>query len=398
MIRTIFLLSLAALASGATLTISCIDTLNVATLTWSGATGPVQIIVGKPTGTPLTGVVGTSGTAITGPWISDGLMFYLVDQSGNVEASVTANVYCSSLPPTVDQGLASSGYFPLAVGNTWVYKTNDRLLTASYVVQTISSQVYQAGQIYYVLTQTTPTLGLVDTLAMLRSDSNGVIYQYVNGADQVYLDPTSSGIASYTGALGTFTDAIIPPSQFNGGLIQTTSTYARGIGMVNSQSQMLSGSSGGFLQSLDLVDVKVNGFHLSLPVPKISLSIDNPSPNLSAQLAPNCAVPCYFVACALAPGADPPGTYRPCGQVRIDTSAEVPFYTVLVQLLDSTGTAVFQNSSQSATPASLNYIRLPLYTGQTPFTLLPPGIYSLVGKMLLGTTTLATSTIPVQVQ
>ena len=161
---------------------------------------------------------------------------------------------------------------------------------------------------------------------------------------------------------------------------------------------MLTGSSGGFTESLDLVDVKVDGFHLSLPVPKITLSIDNPFPNISNQLAPNCAVPCYFVACNLAPGADPTGTYRPCGQVRVETSAEVPFYNVLVELLDSNGTAVFQNSQQSLNISSLNYIRLPLYTGQTPFTLLKPGIYNLVGSMTLGSTTLATSTIQVQVQ
>ncbi|HTB12748.1 MAG TPA: hypothetical protein VK752_14300, partial [Bryobacteraceae bacterium] len=139
-------------------------------------------------------------------------------------------------------------------------------------------------------------------------------------------------------------------------------------------------------------------FHLSVPQPKIALSIDNPFPNISSQLAPNCAVPCYFVACALAPGADPPNTYRPCAEVRIDASAEVPFYDLLVELLDPTGAPVFQNSQQSLSITSLNYIRLPLYTGQTPFTLLKPGVYSLVGKMTLGSTILATSTIEVQIQ
>lgn len=138
--------------------------------------------------------------------------------------------------------------------------------------------------------------------------------------------------------------------------------------------------------------------HLSVPQPKIALSIDNPFPDLTNQKASNCALPCYFVACGLGSPVDPPGTYRPCGQIRVDASAEAPLYTVLVELLDSTGHPVFQNTTQSPTTSTLNYVRLPLYTGQTPFTLLPPGNYTLVGTVTLGTTTLATSTIPVQIQ
>lgn len=383
------LLSIAAmLTSGATLTITpplistCVSGLGVATLTWSGATGSPQINVGQPTGIPLTGVLGPSGSAVTGLWVTDGMSFYLVDRSGAVEASATAQVKCGA-PPVVDQGLASGSYFPLAVGNTWVYKYNSRFLTASYIVETISGQQSIAGQSYYTLTQTSP--GPSVTIALLRSDSNRVIYQYTNGTDQVYLDPNSAAAANYSGALGVFTDAI---KQIAQGLIQTTSTYARGIGLVNSNSTMLSGSSGGFTQSLDLVDVRVDGFHLSIPAPNIALSIDNPSPDLTHQLASNCAVPCYFVACALVPGTDPPNTYRPCRQVRVDANADV-----LLELLDSTGKAVFQTTTP--TPA---YVRLPLYTGQTPLTLLPPGTYSLTGSILQGATTLATSTIMVQIQ
>jgi hypothetical protein len=39
-----------------------------------------------------------------------------------------------------------------------------------------------------------------------------------------------------------------------------------------------------------------------------------------------------------------------------------------------------------------------MYTGQTPFTLLPPGNYTLVGNMTLGGTTLASASIGVQVK
>ena len=333
------ILCTAMLASGANLTTTCIDSVGVVTLTWSNAVGQPQINVGKSTGTPLTGLLPASGTAITGPWVSQGLTFYLVDQTGTVEASVTANTLCTSLPPAIDQGLGSGSYFPLAVGNTWVYKYNSRSVTASYIVQTITAQTYQAGQTYYILTETSPPDPT--PVALLRADSTGVIYQLTGSGEQVYLDPKSASPAAYSGALGIFNDAIAPPTQVLASIIETTSTYARGIGLVNSQSTMLSGSSGGFTQSLDLVDVKVNGFHLSVPQPKISLSIDNPFPDLTNQKAPNCAIPCYFPACGIA-GADPAGTYRPCGQIRIDASAEASSYSVLVELLDSTGKAVFQ--------------------------------------------------------
>jgi hypothetical protein len=387
------------LASGATLTIdpavisTCVSGLGAATLTWAGATGSVEIRVGAANGPAMTGfVAGPSGSAATGVWVTDGLTFYLVDQGGNVEAFVVAAVRCGS---GVDQGLAGGSYFPLAVGNTWVYKYNDRSITAAYVVQTITGQQVLGGQIYYALTQTTPG---PSTVALLRADSNGVIYQYSNGVDQVYLDPKGASATIYSGALGVFNDAIMPQAQLAGGLILTTSTYARGVGLVSSQSLMETGSSGGFTQGLDLVDVQVDGFRLSAGAPKIGLSIENTTLDLTNQLAPNCAVPCYFVACGLVPGTDPAGTYRPCAQTRIETSGAAAGYAVLLELLDSSGKAVFQSSMQPGSASSLDYVRLPLYTGGNPFTLLAPGNYALVGSMMSGGATVASASIAVQIR
>lgn len=388
--------------SGATLTImpavisTCVSGVGMGTLTWSGATGSPQIHVGQISGPAMTGILGASGSTDTGLWVSDGLAFYLVDQSGSLEASATAHVKCGSVVPTVDQGLGSGSYFPLAVGNTWVYNYNSRIITGAYIVQAITGQQTIGGQTYYVLSQTVP--GPAATLALLRSDSSGVIYQSVNGVDQVYLDPTSAGVTNYSGALGIFNDAITPPAQIIGGLLQTTSTYAGGIGLVSSQSIMLTGSSGGFVEGLDLVDVQIDGFHLSVPAPKIGLSIENSTLDLTNQLAPNCAVPCYFVACGLVPGSDPAGTYRPCVQTRIETTGAAAGYTVLLELLDSGGNAVFQSSMQPGSASSLDYVRLPVYTGNTPFTLLPPGNYSLVGSMTMGGATLASASIAVQIR
>jgi hypothetical protein len=371
---------------------------GVATLTWSGASGPVQIRVSQPTGPTMTGFGNPSGSATSGDWVTDGTVFYLVNQAGGVEASAVARVSCGSTPRTLDQGLAGGSYFPLAVGNTWVYKYNDRTITASYVVTTISGTQMVGGQTYYVLTQTAP--GPAVTLMLLRGDNNGVIWQSTANGDQVYLDPSAPGVqqTAYAGPLGTFSDAVAPPAQTMGGLILTSSIFVRGLGLANSQSTMLSGSSGGFTQGLDLVDVRVDGIHLSVPAPKIGLSIESTALNLTGQQAPNCAVPCYFVACGLVPGADPPGTYRPCAQSRIDTSAAAG-YTVLLQLVDPHGSTVFQNSTEVDSTTSLNYVRLPLYTGsQNSFTLLPPGDYKLLGSIASGSTEVASSSITVHIQ
>ena len=41
----------------------------------------VQIRVGSPTGTPMTGLEGLTGSAITGNWVTNGVTFYLQDAS-----------------------------------------------------------------------------------------------------------------------------------------------------------------------------------------------------------------------------------------------------------------------------------------------------------------------------
>ncbi len=393
-IRSLFLFS-GAVASAATLTVApsfisdCINGLATATITWSGATGLVQIVVGKPPGIVMTGLLDASGSAVTGLWVTDGLTFYLVDQAGNIEASAAAHVSCGSTPRTLDQGLAGGSYFPLSVGNTWVYKYNSRFVTAEYITQSITGTQIVGGQTYYVLSSGSST-------ALFRATSDGVIWQNTSGGDVVYLDPNAStSKTAYSGPLGSFSDAIAT-TVVQGGLLRTTSIFVRGLGLANSQSTMLTGSSGGFTDGVDLIDVRVDGVHLSVPAPKIALSIESTAFDLTNKLAPNCAVPCYFAACGFAPGADPPGTYRPCAQARIDTNAALNGYTVLLELLDPKGTAIFQSSSQPG----LDYIRLPLYTtpsGSDQFTLLPPGDYTLTGSILSASVPQATSSITLHI-
>jgi hypothetical protein len=61
---------------------------------------------------------------------------------------------------------------------------------------------------------------------------NGVIWQNTSSGALVCLDPGATGVqkTGYTGALGSFGDAIMPPATVLGGLTRTSLIYVRGLG------------------------------------------------------------------------------------------------------------------------------------------------------------------------
>ncbi len=398
------LLLIGGCAFSATLTITpavisdCQDGRGVAQLTWTGANGPVQIRLIEPSGPAMTGFDDPSGSAITGLWVTDGLKFLLVDQSGTVQASAVARVSCGGTVRTIDPGLQTGSYFPLQVGNTWIYRSNSRFLTGAYVVRSISGTEIISGKTYFVLKQGS------SVVAKLRGDNDGVIWIATDGGEQVYLDPASSSVRRilYTGPLGDFGDALTR-SSFVNSLEFDRSIFVRGLGLAQFTADMVTGSSGGFLNSLDLVEVRLPGVHLSVPVPTVGLSIETTDLDLTGKRVPNCALPCYFVACGFGGvPPDPPGTYRPCAQARIETIAS-PGSEVQLQLLDSTGAVVFTSSaSADASGHNLSYVRLPVYTTSEPtssnFTLLPPGQYRLTGRVFDSGQETASSTINLRVR
>jgi hypothetical protein len=72
--------------------------LATATLHWNtGGLSPAQIWVGASASTLFANDIPATGTAQTGPWVSNGLVFYLEDSSGNVLASTTANLVTSTV-------------------------------------------------------------------------------------------------------------------------------------------------------------------------------------------------------------------------------------------------------------------------------------------------------------
>ncbi len=382
------LLLTAAIAFPATLTVTpavifdCQNDFGAALLTWTGASGPVQIRLISSSGPAMTGFDAPSGSAATGQWVTDGLKFLLVNQSGVVEASAIAHVSCGGTIRTIDTGLPGGSYYPLQVGNTWIYRNNSRVITGSYVRRSITGTETIAGKTYFVLTQDS------SVIAKLRGDANGVIRMATNQGDKVYLDPGSSSVqkTSYSGPIGDFSDAL-NSSGFVDALDFDSSTFVRGIGLAHLTTELVAGSSGGFLNSLDLVEVSLPGVHYSVPASTVSLSIETAELDVTGKLVPNCAMPCYFTACGIGGSPDPPGTYRPCGQTRIEALAAAPGSEVRLRLLDSAGAVLFTSSSTAdANGRSLSYVRLPVYTSPRPnsidFTLLPAGQYRLTGQVL----------------
>jgi xanthosine utilization system XapX-like protein len=73
------------------------------TLTWNApGYSSLAIHVNSPTGQALTGTVGSSGSVVTGNWVTDGMQFFLVDvTSGATVSSVLVHVGAvySTFPP-----------------------------------------------------------------------------------------------------------------------------------------------------------------------------------------------------------------------------------------------------------------------------------------------------------
>ncbi len=335
----------------------CASGLGRVTLSWSGASGPVDVRVGSSQGVSMTGVVGPEGSASSGNWVTDGLGFFLVNQQGVAEAQATARVRCGSVPPPMS-------YFPLEVGNQWVYRLDSRLQTSDYLTRTITGTGQVNGLTYYTVSDQTGQV-----VMRLRLDADGRILRLAGNGEAVLVDPRTALAASLTGPLGVFADALRVVTTM-GGLIREESFYVRGIGLARSSATMLTGSSGGFVLGLELVEARLDGgIRLVLPAAQVSLSIEKTVLDVTGRKVTNCAVPSYCVACGLI-GADPPGTYKPCVQARVEGRPGAD-----LELRNPAGTAVFR---AAALAGSLRYVQVPLYS--RPNEPLAPGLYTLVVK------------------
>src|SRR5713226_1733595 len=278
--------------------------LGRATIVWNyPGPGPVQVRVG-PAAVPMTGLQPSIGSGDTDNWVSDGLLFTLVDSGGQELARATARVKCSPFPDPIPAALLSTSYFPLQVGNQWVYRIDSRLGTANYSTMRVASVRIINDQAWYsVLTGDDPNTA-IETL--YRADAQGRIYQLNrNGLEILWLDPTANPNPSAViqilngrgqpvrNALGSFPDTfgyvIMTP------LRRETGTFARGVGRINSRADSLTGSSGGFVDGLDLVYARIGGnIRFATPALSVGLSVESNELDVSGGNVTNCAVPCYF--------------------------------------------------------------------------------------------------------
>lgn len=291
--------------------------LGQATLFWQGAPGQVQIRLGSPNGQQMTGLLPGTGFTQTGDWVSDGLRFFLVTASGQAVAQARASVACGQNPARPTVQLNNSSYLPLAVGNTWTYQFNSRLTTASFITWTVTRKVQTAFREYFEV----EVRGDGPVLKRLfREGADGKIYEYVGTAtdasEKTLLDPSLLAKQPYENGLARFPDAI--QKVINTNTDRTKEIFARGVGMIETTTEVVNGPVGGFMRSLTLVEVSIlGGIHLRQlgPEPRgISLTVDSAFLDLSGRNAPNCAVPPYTVD---GTSPDLPTAYKPCLRVRI---------------------------------------------------------------------------------
>ena len=208
----------------------------------------------------------------------------------------------------------------------------------------------------------------------------------------------------YRHGLGAFADTLFA-SRFDG-LIMDEIQFGNGVGIIARRQSLVAGSSGGFLSGWDLVSAKLGErLMLASPAAGISLFVAETDLNLSVRGVPNCAVPCYFVACALVPGADPPGTYRPCVPVRIGLEDPTLVGTasaasVRLELINA-ATRVVCRAARDVPAASIGkgwayHHRLPLY--EAPNSPLPPGAHQLRATAAFADGRVHSSTLSLQLR
>jgi hypothetical protein len=297
----------------------------------------------------------------------------------------------SAQTPAVLAALATGTYFPLDVGDRWVYRIDDRSVTASYQTWRVDRTETYNGLTYSVIAIEGP--GTFYYESWFRADSSGRVYTPSGAGEQLFLDPGSQSASGaqlqVTGhgggssaVFGSFTDGLDYVNNLSS-LVQETGILIRGLGLLSSTATMLTGSSGGFTQGRTLVEASLaGGIYLPAPSSSVALGIESPTLDVGGKRVTNCAVPCYFVACGIAPGTDPPGTYKPCAQARVELAnwPALASRSVRLQLLAPDGTAAFDQTLvlDAAPGRSVAFIQVPLYSA--PNVPLAAGAYQLVAR------------------
>lgn len=142
-------------------------------------------------------------------------------------------------------------YYPLAMGNYWVYGPSSNTSDTTLIVQ-VTDTLRHGGQLYYKIVST--PVGAIkgeapDTIEV-RFSEDSLVVRFINGADSSFLDlgattivPTTiyPGVVSYfpyrdSTVLGIFDSCKVITF---GGMEPASSVYARGIGEIERTSARL---------------------------------------------------------------------------------------------------------------------------------------------------------------
>jgi hypothetical protein len=282
------------------------------------------------------------------------------------------------------QTAAVASYFPLDPGDEWVYRIDSRAATADYQTWRIDRVETRAGVKWSVMQIIGP--GSTFAESWFRADEQGRVYQPNGDSETLFFDPSATyGPAilkvttrgTYSGPGGSFSDVVFYQNT-SAALLFETGVLARGVGLVTSTQTMQTGSSGGFTQGRRLVEATLaGGAAIRSTSPSLELGLESLELNVSGRKVTNCAVPCYFVACGVAPGYDPLDTYRPCAQARARVAGwpgETPPHLSL-RLSGSDGATVWQTALGENAARGVVYLQVPLYAVRNqPFA---PGRYRL---------------------
>jgi hypothetical protein len=168
------------------------------------------------------------------------------------------------------------------------------------------------------------------------------------------------------------------------------------VGLARSRTELLSGSSGGFSSSLELID-----FHLETGprgkelAPQISLAVESTRLDVTNRRVTDCAIPCYFAACMIG-GADPPGTFKPCMRVRVEASATAGEFRQELSLVNAAGQTLYSSGGPTGGGDVVRYFQVPLYSA--PNQALPTGTYRLVSRVVQGSQEMASSALAIELQ
>ncbi len=291
--------------------------------------------------------------------------------------------------------LATGTYFPLDVGDRWVYREDVRVATATYQTWRVDRTETVNGNTYSVIAIEGPYGFYWES--WFRADSAGRVYLLTGNGDVLFMDPglkaPNSGQVQLTGtgspsvtALGTFPDTASYVNHVDE-LDVENGVLARGIGLLTSTTVLDTGSSGGDTLIRTLVEADVaGGIHFPALQSTMELSMESLNLDVSGMKVTNCAIPCYFVACNVG-GADPAGTYKPCAQARVALKnwPTGQSRTVTLQLLAPGGSAAFNSTltMDSSPTDSVTFLQVPLYSA--PNQPLGPGTYQLSAATADGT-------------